>query len=194
MKNIFILGAATAAFACAAPAMAQDASDRGHFTFGVVGGYDHVTLELQGDKGSKDGFVYGIVGGYDYNLGQGSLGVEAEIDGSTVKESDGSVALKAGRDLYAGVRAAYAVDPQVSVYAKGGYTNARLHVDAGDFGYGFNNGGFRVGGGVEVAVSQPILARVEYRYSDYGRSYIEGQNTGVSVRRHQVVAALVTRF
>jgi outer membrane immunogenic protein len=47
---------------------------------------------------------------------------------------------------------------------------------------------------VEVAVSQPIVARLEYRYSDYGRTHIEGQDTGISIRRHQVVAALVTRF
>jgi len=194
MKKIFALGAATVAFACAAPAMAQEVANHSGFTVGVVGGYDHVTLAVQGDKGSKDGFVYGVVAGYDYAMGQGSVGVELGADGSPVKESDGTVALKAGRDLYAGVRAAYAVNPQVSVYAKGGYTNARLHLDYGNTGYGFNNGGFRLGGGVEVAVSQPIVARVEYRYSDYGHTYIEGQNTGISVRRHQVVAALVTRF
>jgi outer membrane immunogenic protein len=86
------------------------------------------------------------------------------------------------------------VNPQVSVYAKGGYTNARLNLEDGNTSYGFNNGGFRLGGGVEVAVSQPIVARLEYRYSDYGRTHIEGQDTGISIRRHQVVAALVTRF
>ena len=194
MKKIFALGVATAAVACATPAAARDVANRGGFSVGVVGGYDHVTLAVPGDKGSKDGFVYGIVAGYDYNLGQGSLGVEAEVDGSTTKERNGSVALKAGRDLYAGVRAAYAVNPQVSVYAKGGYTNARLNLEDGNTSYGFNNGGFRLGGGVEVAVSQPIVARLEYRYSDYGRTHIEGQDTGISIRRHQVVAALVTRF
>lgn len=198
MNKFFALGAAVATFACAAPAMAQEADHNGGFTFGVVSGYDHVTLATQGEKGSKDGVLFGAIVGYDQNLGQATVGVEAEIDGSSVKDSAGNESLKAGRDIYVGARAAYVINPQVSAYAKAGYTNARVRYDYNDgevaYRYAFNTDGFRLGAGLEVAVSKPILARIEYRYSDYGRTYIEGVDTGISMRRHQVVAALVTRF
>lgn len=198
MKNFFALGAAVAIFACAAPAMAQEADHNGGFTFGVVSGYDHVTASAQGAKDSKDGVLYGAIVGYDQDLGQATVGVEAEIDGSSVKDSLGYESLKAGRDIYVGARAAYVITQQVSVYAKAGYTNARIRYDYNDgevaYRYAFNTDGFRLGAGLEVAVSKPILARIEYRYSDYGHTYVANVDTGISARRQQVVAALVTRF
>ncbi|GHC93701.1 outer membrane protein [Novosphingobium pokkalii] len=193
MKKFFALGAAMAAVACSAPAMAQDAEVQGGVSFGVVGGYDHVTLSGGGEKESKDGFAYGAVLGYDKVIGQGTVGVEAEIDGTTVKERNDVYSIKGGVDLYAGARAAYAVAPGLSVYAKAGYTNTRVRVDYGNR-YGVNVDGFRVGGGVEAAVTKQIAARVEYRYSDYGHTYVANVDTGISARRQQVMAALVTRF
>lgn len=197
MKSIFT-AAAIAVTLVATPALAQDETGHGGFTFGVVTGYDHATLSAFDLKDSRDGVVYGGIVGYDQNVGQATFGVEAEVSGSSVKDTLGDYKLTAGRDIYAGVRAGYAVSPRVSLYVKGGYTNtrAKLNYDDGKAraAWATNIDGFRVGGGVEVEVSAPIFVRLEYRYSDYGRTYYQGEDIYISARRQQVVGAIVTHF
>lgn len=163
---------------------------------GAIVGYDHVkaTLDPLG-TGTKDGVVYGGVIGADYVfMGDKVLGIEAEATGSSTSRTltDGvdSLTLKAGRDLYVGVRSGFVVAPHLLVYAKGGYTNARATGRATISGVIYtaadNLDGWRAGGGAEVAM-QRFRVRMEYRYSDYGQLIYQGFQTGVKVRRHQVV-------
>jgi outer membrane immunogenic protein len=161
---------------------------------GLVG-YD--TTDVEGE--SSDGVTYGAQVGYDVQSRGAVLGVEGEIADSTVDEcvqdvdlTGDELCVSAGRDLYVGGRAGAAVSPNVLVYGKAGYTNARVKADyedgtAGttlDFEDGENLDGVRVGGGVELALGPNSYAKTEYRYSNYEQGF----------DRHQVVAGFGFRF
>lgn len=176
----------------ATPAAAQETSAfQGFHVEGLVGG-DRVK-----SGGEKDnGIAYGVGAGYDVATG-GGLVVGAEVEGtmSTTKEcSEGVVVpgdkacIKAGRDLYAGARVGVQAAPGTLVYAKGGYTNARIKATyddgATETSTGENADGFRVGAGIEQRFGSNTFLKGEYRYSDY-----EGDFS-----RHQVLVGVGLRF
>ena len=183
MKKILFACAASAAFLAAAPAMAQDtaAAVSGPRVEALIG-YDRVRVD-----GEKDGGVlFGVGAGYDFAVGNGvSLGIDAEATESTQKEGDEDIAqVKAGRDLYAGARATFAVSPNANLYLKGGYTNARFKATDGVDTFAENLDGARVGAGGQLGIGGKAYVGGEYRYSNY--------EAGLS--RHQVAVTVGTRF
>jgi outer membrane immunogenic protein len=152
-----IFAAAVLAAASATPAFAQETQAPfagGHIE--AIGGYDSIS----GGGDSQSGLAYGIAGGYDFRSGNTVFGIELEAAESTT----GDAGVEAGRDLYAGGRIGAVVSPNVLIYAKAGYTNARASVTG--FG-GANFDGVRAGAGVEILVGKNFSIRGEYRYSNY---------------------------
>jgi outer membrane immunogenic protein len=200
VKNILIATAALSAVS--APAFAQEASNFGGAKIGAVVGYDKVRLEALGDDGSKDGFLYGVNAGYDFDLGTAVIGIEGELADSTTKESvedvfvlGDEVSLNAARDLYIGARVGFPVSQNVMLYAKGGYTNARVKLKYDDgvdtFSEGRNLDGWRVGAGAEYVMAQ-TFARLEYRYSEYENN--DDLGATIEPSRHQVALIAGFRF
>lgn len=201
IKKIFAISAFALAASAAAPAMAQDegVAFDGPYVAGMVG-YDKVRIDTPVGGGSDDGVLFGGVVGFDKNIRGVVIGIEGEYSDSNVKESANdvfvagdSVSLKSGRDLYAGVRLGGEIAPGILFYAKGGYTNAKVK-SVYDDGVTIvtdsdNLEGYRLGTGVETNVAG-FLARVEYRYSDYGNY----KGTGLKPDRHQVAMMLGYRF
>ena len=202
----FLLATAAASFGMviAAPAFAQDGPPvAGPFTgfrAEALAGYDTIR-DGENDSEGRDGVVYGGAIGYDFDAGGLVIGAEGEITGSTIKARANNLIaagdnfrLKTGRDLYAGGRIGYAVSPQTLLYAKAGYTNARLEgrytrgntvvIDKADLD------GFRVGAGAEYQMASGAYIKAEYRYSNYGN--FEGYD--IDLDRHQVVAGVGFRF
>jgi len=177
--RISILAAFALSSAIAAPAFAQEKTFEGpHIE--AIGGWDNV--DRGGD--SKSGFVFGGAAGYDLQRGKVVFGVDAEITGSTTRETIDGARVKAGRDLYAGARLGYAVTPETLLYVKGGYSNARVTAESGNVRASDNLDGFRVGAGVERNFMRNIYGKVEYRYSNYTQDF----------QRHQVLAGVGVRF
>lgn len=210
--------AALFAASLATPALAQDTDPTftGPRIEGTLG-YDHVGAgsSVSNNNGRDDqkidGLLYGGGIGYDFAAGGAVIGVEGEITGSTAKSEQRSYTgtfgfgrVKAGRDLYAGVRAGILASPNTLVYVKGGYTNAKLNVLAGDTTQttdtNFKLDGWRVGAGAERALSGNSFAKLEYRYSNYDNARLQYGNGATSGRfdvdtdRHQVVASYGIRF
>ena len=202
----------------AAPALAQtDPTFTGPRVEATLG-YDHTGAgsSVSNDNGRDDqkidGLLYG--GGIGYDIATSDnivLGAEAELTGSTSKSgrndytSDfGFGRVKQGRDIYVGGRVGYVVAPTTMLYAKAGYTNAKLNVLAGNTNTStdtsFKLDGWRVGAGAEHALSSNSYAKIEYRYSNYGSgrgNYSDGGTSGafdVDTDRHQVVASYGFRF
>ena len=179
----------------ATPAFAQNAPTfQGPRVEGQIG-YDSVDVEGE----ASDGISYGVAVGYDLQRGGAVFGVEAEASDSSVDEcvtgvdvATDELCAAAGRDFYIGGRIGAAVSPRVLVYAKAGYTNARVRLDyedgtaatANDFSVGENLDGVRVGGGLEFALNSNAYLRTEYRYSNYEQGF----------DRHQVVGGIGFRF
>lgn len=195
---------ALSACAISAPAYAQDDASLGGAKVGVVAGYDSVKLSDPGSSVSKGGFAYGLTAGYDFDLGNAVVGIEAELADSTAKktltdviEAGDEFSIAASRDLYVGARIGFAASSNVLVYAKGGYTNARVKAryldDTDRFSQSDTLDGFRLGAGVEL-VGQTNFARLEYRYSDYGTYRYDDFDSDISAARHQVVVTGGFRF
>jgi outer membrane immunogenic protein len=176
--------AALAASAMTAPAFAQDSTFTGPRVEALVG-YDAAKDGTDGDAGSSDGVTYGGAIGYDVQMGGAVIGAEAELTGSSVET---------GRDIYLGARAGVAITPTTLLYAKGGYTNARVETtyETGNSKTEIHEDmeGFRVGAGAEFKLSNNMYVKGEYRYSNYGK--IDGYD--IDIDRHQVVAGVGIRF
>jgi len=178
MKTV-IFAAMAAAVALSAPAFAQDGSTFVGPRAEVIAGYDSVKTNSNG-LGNPDGFLYGVGLGYDFNLGGAVAGVEAEIADSTTKRNFVGGSLNAARDIYVGGRIGAPIGDTALLYAKAGYTNARIET----LGIGENGDGVRVGAGLEYKLASNVYVKGEYRYSNYQDD----------VERHQVVGGLGLRF
>jgi len=220
-KLITILATGSALVAMASPAMAQDtASTFTGLRVGAILGYDVTKAgssvdndTTSSDDQSIDGLLYGAEVGYDFAVSPNFvLGAEAEFTESTAKtgfdrgdfEGFGIGNVKAGRDLYAGLRAGFRAAPSTLVYAKAGYTNARFDVRSSDGTVdtktNIDTDGYRLGAGVEQAIGTNSFAKIEYRYSKYGEGevdYTNGPDSGrfdLDTDRHQVVVGFGLRF
>jgi outer membrane immunogenic protein len=173
-----LLGAAFSA----TPAFAQDTAPQfSGFHVDAIAGYDNVDI----DGTNRDGIAYGIGAGYDFRSNNVVFGIEGEFADSSVHEDAGGDSFDAARDFYIGGRLGVVVAPNVLVYAKAGYTNARVEFSSGGTTDGTNIDGIRGGAGVEWRLhNSPVSIRAEYRYSNY--------QFGVS--RNQGVVGLSYRF
>lgn len=198
----FLTGVALAAVATS-PAFAQDVADA-PFTgphVEVLGGYDNVEKD--------DAASYGIGAGFDIQAGGAIFGIEGEFVESTQEEkTDDFVVVgdrfrsSLGRDLYAGVRVGFAASPSTLIYAKGGYTNARVKAryttSTGVVSkLGENAEGYRLGAGIEQKFSlfgPSGFVKGEYRFSNYKNLNVSGANVDIDVDRHQVMFGAGIRF
>lgn len=218
MRKLSVAVLLAASALAATPALAQSTNPTftGPRVEGTIG-WDHLVAGSSEDNDNgrndqkTDGFLYGGGVGYDVAVGGVVLGAEGEITGSTAKSSRndytedfGYGRVKAGRDLYVGARAGVVVTPNTLLYVKGGYTNAKLNVLAGNTDTTTDNSfkldGWRVGAGVERAFSGHTYGKLEYRYSNYEKGKIDYADGATSSRfdvdtdRHQIVASYGIRF
>jgi len=192
MKKLLI--AALAATTLAGPALAQEAAPFTGFRLEALAGYD----KLKGNGGGRDGITYGGAAGYDFQLGSAVAGIEGEYLDSDTKgcetaflTTNDTICANAKRDLYVGGRLGFAATPSTLLYAKAGYTNAKVRVNytnpttpANNFNVSDELDGVRVGAGVEQKLGTNLYAKAEYRYSNYE----------AGIERHQVLGGVGFRF
>lgn len=157
MKNMMIAAAAALA-TIAVPASAQT------FTgprVEVTAGVDDVTRA----RDTSD-VTYGINAGIDTPLLDSNLRVGVEVSTDNVFDRD--------RDIGVSGRIGYVVTDNAMLYAKAGYANFR-NIDF--YNRATTLDGFRAGGGVELAVTDNIYGKFEYRYTDFNRDV--GKHAGL---------------
>lgn len=210
----------------ASPALAQSTEGSPFTGFRVEGlaGYD-VLRPGGGDEGSDgeadsiDGLLYGVGVGFDFDLGGVVAGIEGEFSKSTGKQNardavegiDVASSFEVGRDLYIGGRIGFTAGSSTLIYAKGGYTNARVDASVEFDGAGFGESGlagfetkarvdgFRLGAGIEQLFGPNVYGKLEYRYSNYSSFEVGDDSAGtgnekIDLDRHQVVVGLGFRF
>ncbi|MFZ3482372.1 outer membrane protein [Sphingomonas sp. 3-13AW] len=160
-------------------------------------------------KDGKSGIAYGVEAGYDYVLDTSPIliGAYAGLAGSNIKDCERTpfgdrFCLKRGRNITVGARVGYVLSRGV-VYLKGGYSNSRLkqkYTDADfpelNFNEGKNFGGFHLGAGGEVMITDSVYGKLEYVYTDYSneKSFDDGVYENFGSKRHQIVAGVGLRF
>ncbi|QCI65146.1 outer membrane protein [Phreatobacter stygius] len=136
------------------------------------------TFPLIQDAARQSGIVGGLHAGYLYQFNQFVIGLEGDIEASGINGNDrgsgGHInGLKHRWNASVRARAGFAID-RALVYATGGVaflganaTNLSF-VPAESIGTSFT--GWTLGAGVEYAFTPNLSARIEYRYTDYGKS------------------------
>lgn len=141
----------------------------------------------------EDGIAYGLALGYDHALSDRVIvGVEAGVDLSDNEFSGTAGTVRydvdAKRDIELAARLGTKLTDSILLYGKVGYSNARVKTrltnGATTIADSSNGDGVRVGGGLEVALTDRVYAKAEYRYTDY--------EAGVS--RNQVLTGIGFRF
>ncbi|PQO22903.1 hypothetical protein C2I36_10505 [Rhodobacteraceae bacterium WD3A24] len=182
---------------------------------GIYGGYNwqganNTVFGIEGEfnwsnaDGSDDGSWSGG-GGDEVRAGQNSIGQEhgggrGPLGGGIESEIHSTAALRG--------RIGYAMD-RTLIYAAGGVAFADLEMT------GYNNGGreqfnerdnrtgWTIGAGVEHAISDSMIARLDYRFSDFGTETFDFTSVGgsghvhdvdVELQTHQLRAGIAFRF
>ncbi|MBP1849049.1 outer membrane protein [Rhizobium halophytocola] len=160
---------------------------------GVQGGFGMADVTLPGiftetfDGPQVGGFV-----GYNFDLGNNLIaGIEGDINYMS-NERDIS-GIKAGSDVIGSVRGrlGYSMDRSL-FFVSGGWSAARINVDA--FGEKADQtfDGWTAGAGVDYALTDKIFTRVEYRYTDLGSYNILGQD--VEIKQNLINVGLAIKF
>lgn len=145
----------------------------------------------------KDSFNAGGFIGYDYKIADrfvlgAEAGIQFSVDDEVVHDNGTAlITLDPKRAIDLTARAGVLADAKTLIYARGGYTNARVRTtsedSAGITSASQDRDGWLVGGGVERAITDNISARIEYRYTDLS----DGNG---KFDRHQALVGVAYRF
>lgn len=150
---------------------------------GAANGWTH--------KPSPDSTQYGLMAGYSWRMGSKILlGLEADLEGRSGDDGDyqkingvtdpdflANTRIKATASLRG--RIGYVFGSQTVVYATAGYAAASVKRTFQDFSgapekesHSSLQGGLAVGAGVDYRLTEKVAARLEYRYTDYGKKKV----------------------
>ena len=161
-------------------------------------GFGNVNANGFGNVGDLDGFVGGGQIGYNYQMGQFVLGLEADLQGADLSSGNNLGLLNVKTDYFGTVRARVGVAfDRFMPYITGGWAYGNVKTSIPGIGFSSDRshtGGYAVGGGLEYAFTNNIIAGVEYLYVDLGEKNILGANTKVGTDFSVVRARLSYKF
>jgi outer membrane immunogenic protein len=180
---------------------------------------DETSEEFLTASENDSGITFGGEIGYDVLLGSsfvvGAYAGADISDTSVCSElvEDDLACTGIDRTFTLGARAGVPLGETSLLYLKGGYSNGKIKTtydaDVTDNDdeepdaiaqFSESQGGYHLGGGLELGLSGGFYGKVEYTYTDYGsRSYLLGDEDGdpaleVGASRHLVVAGVGLRF
>ena len=136
--------------------------------------------------GDTDGFIGGGQIGYNYQMGQFVLGLEADLQAADLSTGSNAFGDRVKTDYFGTVRARVGVAfDRFLPYITAGWAYGNVKSSFSDLaGNIYSNdkshtGGYAVGAGLEYAVTNNIIAGVEYMYVDLGEKNV--LNTGVKI-------------
>lgn len=182
------------------------------------GNLNHTWGDGLGDFGSFNNQANGVIGGahvgYNLQLGQWVVGLEGDVDGSSLSRNNDnrtffdpfvgdfvSASVNTRADIQGSIRGRVGVAwDRVLLYATGGvafggfqttvnlpfFTAGGIAIGGGNETVNTTRVGWTVGGGLEYAVTNNWSVRAEYRYTDFGRNTWDPAFTfdDVFIRRH----------
>jgi outer membrane immunogenic protein len=157
------------------------------------------------------GVLGSIYGGVDYQITpRGVLGLLAELSYSgfqggasaQVPGAFANVNSNTGLGWAVLARAGVLANPSTLLYLVGGYAGQNIHTDGfanvGAAAASFSNNqtvnGWTIGPGFETGLMGNWTGKLEYRYSQFGRTTLAGSNIGLNPSNHAIRAGLTYRF
>lgn len=175
----------------------------GAYIGGQVGygwGKSQFAFDGGSEKFKPNGFLGGLYAGYNFGVGSNAiLGIDADITyndlsegGASIDEASGFTESLESKLRWSGAvraRLGYAVD-RVMPYIAGGVafgniknTYTQAFPDTGiQSSLSETRTGWTAGAGVDYAVTDNVIMRLEYRYTDYGRKTFDTDIGDVSFR------------
>ena len=151
------------------------------------------------------GWLIGGYAGYNVEFGGAVVGVETDLNWSDIDARRSAARLGSVKyeSEWAGAtrgRVGFAFD-RFLVYGAAGVAYAKREakvrvVGVGSFKDDKTAVGWTVGGGVDAAVTENIIARVEYRYTDYGKDRLRFAGVGAKIDsdEHRIMGGLAYKF
>ena len=166
----------------------------GGYLGGIVG-YGWGAPQSGGKQWDADGFVGGVFGGYNFQPSSNVvLGVESDITGTGMAGKKAGVKMT---DYWNGTiraRAGLAFD-RFLAYGTGGLALGNLEVKIPGSNDTALRAGYTLGAGVEAALTNTVIGRVEYRYTDFGADkYATAPKTRASFSSSQVLVGVGVKF
>ncbi len=166
---------------------------------GVQAGYGWGNSKVGGRSIDPKGALVGGYAGYNFEFNNLLLGVETDFNWS---DQDDKISRRGGSVKnevnWAGAtrgRIGFAFDRFVA-YGAGGvaYADRKLSASAGALNGSASKTavGWTVGGGVETALADAVVARAEYRYTDYGTDKFKGVKSDLD--EHRVMGGVAYKF
>ncbi|MBP7335568.1 outer membrane beta-barrel protein [Niveispirillum sp.] len=191
-----LLGGVALVAVGAAPSLAQSPFD-GAYVGAFTGYTDNNASATSGAARAdidRDGWLYGAYAGYGQTFDKFYFGGEAEIGTASLSGNSGTVAglptkLNTNESWGLSARAGYLLTDTTLLYARAGWQRTNYDVTVGTganrIKVSDNLDGYRLGGGLEYAVTDNVLVRTEYNYVNY-------DNT--NFRENQVRVGVAYRF
>ena len=135
---------------------------------GLYGGYGWGKFkddagELKGNAAKAGGYA-----GWNFQNGNIVYGAEGDAGYSWLKEEKNGLEAKQGFEGSLRARLGYAMDPAL-LYVTGGVAGSQIELDDGIDSEKKFRAGWTAGAGAEAFITQNIVGRVEYRYTDFGK-------------------------
>ncbi len=158
------------------------------------------SLDGVGGEGLQGGFM----AGYNYRIsGPWVVGIQGEFGLSDISSdlNAGIVTAKAGPTYTVSVsgRLGWLTGSDTMLYMLAGYTHARyklkINVPLGAVSFKEGYDGFHVGAGMETRLNEHLSARVEYRFTQYGKEdWDAGGIIRIEPSSHKGMVGLVWNF
>ena len=173
---------------------------------GVQGGYDWNRGSAEGFTAEPEGGLLGIYGGYNAMLSPSFLiGLDASINYDWAKTDSTTPAapvdISAGPDWKGFIRGRLGLAMgQFLIYGTAGGAYAHVKISSSQLASSATGSpfGWTAGGGVEVAISRTMTARLDYAYEDYGSFTVNGSGffdgASVSAIAHTVTAGVAFKY
>lgn len=170
----------------------------GFYAGGLVG-YGWGEAETDNGDADADGFLGGLFAGYNYQFHNGVvIGLEADGTYGDQSGSTGGIADTSVENDWNGTfrgRLGYGID-RFMIYGTGGLAVGKVEASEGGVSDSNTAVGWTAGAGIETAITENIIGRVEYRYTDLGS---DGYSLGttspdVDFSSHGVMVGLGVKF
>ncbi len=149
---------------------------------------------------NADGILGGGFAGYNFMITPNIVtGVEADLQFSDLNASStvGGVAFSAGSDWNSNIRGriGYAFD-RFLIYGTGGLAIADLNVSANGVSDSTTALGWTLGAGLESAITDNVLVRLDYTYQDFAREdfNLGGTNYSTDLDNNIIRAGIAYKF
>jgi outer membrane immunogenic protein len=167
----------------------------GGYAGGFVG-YEWGDAKVKGGPNpDPDGWMGGIFGGYNVQTsGAFVVGVETDLSLSGADDKAGGVRVENTWNGTVRARAGVAIN-RVLLYGTGGLAVGNVKVKIPGDSDSSVRAGWTLGAGIEAALANNVIGRVEYRYTDLGgHTYKTSPKTHVDFQSSQVMVGLGVKF